>query len=211
MKIQLVNDANIAANDFHTLTVASEYFANIVAKAWGQSSVTVSPDAGDMVIYVTDLKRQLGAAGYHTVENGKPVGYVSPKSTSGKIFGQYTPSKYLKSIKRTLPERYVSGLITVICHELAEMLCDPYIKTVSAEDANGRTWLVEVGDHAFGGFFNKTFFGQVCVFPDITTPAFYDLKGKAPYSIANLLTGPFKKSAKGYAFYKDQFGRLVKF
>ncbi len=211
MKIQLVNDAKIAENDFHTLVVASEYFANIVAKAWGQSAVTVSQDAGDWTLYVTDLHRHLGAAGYHTVENGKPVAYVSPKSCGVQVFGQYTPSKYLKSIKKTIAERYVSGLITVICHEIAEVMCDPDIATLSSKDASGRTWLVEVGDHAFGGFFNKTFFGKLCVFPDITTPAFYDLNGKAPFSIANLLTGPFKMSPKGYAYYKDQFGRLVKF
>ena len=210
MKIQLVNQAGIADNDFHTLVTAVNYFGNLVTKAWGAPDLTVTTEIGDWVIYVTDLHRQVGAAGYHTVIAGKPTGYVSPKSSGAKIFGGYTPAKYLKSIKKTIAERYVSGLVTVICHELAEMICDPIIQSYSKPDALGRTWLIEVGDHAFGGYFNKTFFGQICVFPDITTPAFYDLKGKAPFSIANLLSAPFTMSSKGYAYYKDATGKLVK-
>ena len=210
MKVQLINQAGIADNDFHTLVTAVDYFGSLVTKAWGVPALNVTTDKGDWIIYVTDSNRQLGAAGYHTVVAGKPVAYVSPKSSGAKMFGGYTPSKYLKSIKRTLPERYVSGLVTVICHELAEMICDPLIATYSSKDSLGRNWLIEVGDHAFGGYFNKTFFNQVCVFPDITTPSFYDLKGKAPFSIANLLTAPFKMSPKGYAYYKDANGKLVK-
>jgi len=210
MKVQLVNQAGIADNDFHTLVTAADYFASLVTKAWNTSALTVTAEAGDWVIYVTDSNRQLGAAGYHKVVAGKPIGYVSPKASGTKMFGEYTPSKYLKSIKKTIAERYVSGLITVICHELAEMICDPVIQTYSKQDALGRTWLIEVGDHAFGGYFNKTFYNQVCVFPDITTPAFYDLKGKAPFSIANLLTAPFIMSTKGYGYYKNANGVLVK-
>lgn len=210
MKVQLVNQAGIADNDFHTLVTAVGYFSGLVTKAWNVPDIAVTTEAGDWVIYVTESNRQLGAAGYHKVVNGKPTGYVSPKGSGSSIFGVYYPVKYLKSLKKTIAERYVSGLVTVVCHELAEMICDPVIQTYSKPDSFGRSWLIEVGDHAFGGFFNKTFFGKICVFPDITTPAFYDLKGKAPFSIANLLTAPFKMSAKGYAYYKDANGKLVK-
>ena len=210
MKIQLVNQTGIADNDFHTLVTASDYFAGLVTKAWNAPAVTVTSEPGDWVIYVTDSNRVLGAAGYHKVVAGKPTGYVSPKGSGSSMFGTYYPAKYLKSIKKTIAERYVSGLITVVCHELAEMICDPLIATYSSKDALGREWLIEVGDHAFGGFFNKTFFGKLCVFPDITIPAFYDLKGKAPFSLANLIKAPFTMSAKGYAYYKDANGKLVK-
>ena len=210
MKVQLVNQAGIADNDFHTLVTAADYFASLVTKAWNAPALTVTADVGDWVIYVTDSNRQLGAAGYHKVIAGKPTGYVSPKASGSSLFGIYYPAKILKSINKTIAERYVSGLVTVVCHELAEMICDPLIQTYSKPDLLGRQWLIEVGDHAFGGFFNKTFFGKVCVFPDITTPAFYDLNGKAPFSIANLLTAPFKMAPKGYAFYKDSTGKLVK-
>ena len=210
MKVQLVNQAGIADNDFHTLVTAVDYFGSVVTKAWGAPSLTVTTDPGDWVIYVTDLHRQLGAAGYHTVIAEKPTGYVSPKGSGSTLFGTFYPAKYLKSIKKTIAERYISGLVTVVCHELAEMICDPIIQTYSKPDSLGRSWLIEVGDHAFGNFFNKTFFNQVCVFPDITTPAFYDVKGKAPFSIANLLTAPFTMSAKGYGYYKGVNGVLVK-
>ena len=210
MKVQLVNQAGIADNDFHTIVSAVDYFGTLVATAWNAPSLIVTTDPGDWVIYITESNRQLGAAGYHKVVAGKPTGYVSPKGSGSTLFGVFYPAKYLKSIKKTIAERYVSGLVTVICHELAEMICDPLITTYSKPDALGRQWLIEVGDHAFGGFLNKTFFGKVCVFPDITTPAFYDLKGKAPFSIANLLTAPFKMPAKGYAYYKDATGKLVK-
>jgi len=210
MKVQLVNQAGIADNDFHTLVTAVGYFSDLVVKAWNAPALEVTADAGDWVIYITENNRHAGAAGYHKVVAGKPEGYVSPKASGSSMFGIYYPSKVLKSINKTIAERYVSGLVTVVCHELAEMICDPLIATYSKPDSLGRVWLIEVGDHAFGGFFNKTFFGKVCVFPDITTPAFYDLKGKAPFSIANLLTAPFKMAPKGYAYYKNAAGTLVK-
>ena len=208
MKIQLINQAGIADADFQTITQAVSYFTPLVTKAWNLVDASVVTDAGDWVVYVTEAKRHTGAAGYHKVEGGKVVAYCSPRA-SGRLFGTYIKPLIIKG-KQIHPGLSTPGLVSVICHEIAEMLCDPQIDNYSKPDSQGRAWLIEVGDHCFGNYFNKVFNNQTCIFPDITTPAFYDLKGKAPFTIGNTLSAPFTMSAKGYAYYKDATGKLVK-
>ena len=210
--IRLINDNNISDSDFQTLTKGVAQYVPLVTKAWGIRDVTVvgggTPVAGDWLIYLTEKNRHLGAAGYHTVLNGVPVAYCSPNN-SYYMFGRYSKALIVKG-KTIHGAVYRSGLLGTICHEVAEMLCDPYIKTVSAIDSQGRKWLVEVGDHVFGSYKLEIIDGQNCVLPDCTTPAFYDLNGKAPFSIFGAATAPFTMTPNGYAYSVDATGKFTK-
>lgn len=212
--IRLINDESIAAKDFDRITQALQYFVSLVTKAWNINGVSVvgggTPVDGDWLVYATEKNRVTGAAGYHKSQAGIPIAYCS-LNASGTLFGKYSKPVYSTRLKKNLfPARYVGGLVTTLAHEIAEMLCDPQIATLSAKDSLGRTWLVEVCDHVFGSFINYTVDGIDCILPDVTTPAFYDLKGKAPFSILGAATAPFTMTAKGYGYYKDAAGKLTK-
>jgi hypothetical protein len=210
--IRLINDGVMSDVDFQTMSKAVQQFVPLVTKAWGIKSVKVevggSPVQGDWLVYCTEKNRRLGAAGYHGTLNGYPVAYCSLKA-SGRIFGTYLRPLIVKG-KQIHAAFYTPGLVTTICHEIAEMLCDPNIKTLSATDAQGRAWLVEVCDHVFGFYQLTVVDGKNCILPDVTTPAFYDLKGSAPYSILGGATAPFTLTPKGYAYYMDAKGVLLK-
>lgn len=210
--IRLINDAGLTDADFQTLTGGVAQFVPMVTKAWGMKDVQVTsgglPVVGDWLVYITEKNRHTGAAGYHQTLNGYPVAYCSPRA-SGRLFGTYIKPLVLKG-KTIHGAFYTPGLITTVCHEIAEMLCDPYIQTISSVDAQGRKWLVEVCDHAFGSFQVAIIDGKNLILPDVTTPAFYNLNGKAPFSIFNACPAPFTMTAKGYAYYMDANGKLVK-
>jgi len=210
--IRLINDNNIAESDFQTLTKGVAQYVPLITQAWEIKDVTVvgggAPVDGDWLIYLTEKGRRPFATGYHKVQGGVPVAFCSPKA-SFYMFGRYYKPVVIKG-KVVRPTTYRTGLLTTICHEVAEMLCDPYIKTVSAVDSTGKKWLVEVGDHVFGSYKLVVIDGQNCILPDATTPAFYDLKGKAPFSIYGGATAPFTLTPKGYAYYMDATGKLVK-
>lgn len=209
--IRIINDANIAPADFNTIVEAIKCFVPKVTTAWGMESVTVvangTPVTGDWLVYATEAKRKVGAAGYHGVLNGSPVAYCSPKA-SGRLFGTYIKALSIKG-KLIHKALYTPGLVTVMCHEIAEMLCDPYIQNMSSEDAKGRKWLIEVCDHVFGSYDVCTVGTVNCVLPDVTTPAFYNLNGLAPYSIFNATVAPFILTPKGYAYWMNN-GKLEK-
>ena len=213
--ICLVNET-ISDSDLKVHASAVSYFAPFVTKAWKLPAVKITtdtkPQVGAWNVFITERNRKPGARGFHTVEGGLPVAYCSPKAAY-KPFGAYFAGLIVKG-KRVTPERVREGLITVLCHEIAEMLCDPKIDTVSAVDSKGRAWLVEVCDHVFGQYliYTEPVSSTVCVLPDVTTASFYDLKGKAPYSIkASALPGsPFTLTPQGYGYYKDATGKLIK-
>ena len=209
--ICLVNDVNISSKDMDTLVKAVQSYCNLVTTAWKQKSVTVTatPTPGAWLVHLTETKRQLGALGYHTVEAGLPVAYVSFKAVVSKLWGKYYKPLVIKG-KTIRGAVYTQGLVSVVCHEVAEMLCDPAINTLSPVDSLGRRWLVEVGDHCAGSYSLLTVDGNVCVLPDATTPAFYDLKAKGPYTLYNAIAAPFTMTAKGYGYYKDASGKLIK-
>jgi hypothetical protein len=209
--ICLINDVNIAPADMATMVSVLQTFCNQVTTAWKQPSVTVTttPSPGAWLVHLTEAKRQSGAYGYHTVENGLPVAYCSLKAVSNKLWGLYFKPITLKG-KVIRPETYSEGLISVVAHEIAEALCDPAIGTVSAKDSKGRTWLVEVCDHCSGSFSLVTVNGHQCILPDVTTPAFYDVNGKAPFTLNNAVKLPFTMTPKGYGYYKTATGQLVK-
>jgi hypothetical protein len=209
MEICLVNDAGLVEGDLAVIKQAVQYFVPLVTSAWKLPAytVTTSPIRKDGVwnILITEKNRKAGANGFHALENGLPVAYCSPKASF------YTYGKILKQIliggKLIRPLTYREGLVTTICHEIAEMLCDQKITTYSKPDAQGRKWLVEVCDHCFGSYLIHTISGTDCVLPDVTTPAFYDVKGASPYTLNNAVTAPFTLTPKGYGYY--QSGMIV--
>ena len=210
--IQLINhpDSGISAQNFATIEAALKLFAPMVTTAWNLPPVTITTDpvAGAWVMHITNQNQQVGAAGYHNVANGIPTAYCSPNA-SYRVFGNYYPAFSIRG-KVLTPERFSPGLVTTIAHEMAEMLCDPTINTVSAVDSNGHQWLVEVCDHVFGSYFPITVFNTACVMPDVTTPNFYKLGSKAPYSLHNAVSAPFTLTPQGYAYYKGANGQLIK-
>lgn len=210
--IRIINDAQISDTDFDKIVKAIKYFIPKVTSAWGINSVNVEtngvPVTGDWLIYATEAKRKVGASGYHTLLNGNPVAYCSPKA-SGRLFGTYIKALTIKG-KLIHKDLYTPGLVSVICHEIAEMLCDPYVQTISAEDSKGRKWLIEVCDHVFGSYETYAVDNTNCVLPDVTTPAFYNLQAPGPYSIFNAAVTPFVMTPKGYAYWMDSTGKLQK-
>ena len=210
--IRLINDAVIASKDFDTITQAVQHFVPLVTTAWNIADVTVvnggTPVAGDWLVYATEKNRHTGAGGYHETKAGIPVAYCSPKA-SGRLFGTYLKPLVIKG-KQIHGAFYAAGLVTVLCHEIAEMLCDPQIATVSPVDNKGRPWLVEVCDHCFGSYTTFSVGPVNCVLPDVTTPSFYNLNGVAPFSILEACPAPFTMTPKGYAYYKNESGVLIK-
>ncbi|CAB4122250.1 hypothetical protein UFOVP27_125 [uncultured Caudovirales phage] len=194
-----------------TMVKVVQGFCNKVTTAWKQPAVTVTtiPTPGAWLIHLTEIKRSIGALGYHTIEGGIPTAYVSLKAVNGKLWGKYYKPLVIKG-KTIRSATYSAGIVSVICHEVAEMLCDPAIATLSSKDSKGRQWLVEVCDHCYGSYDLVTVDGNVCIIPDVTTPAFYDLKAKGPYTLYNAIAAPFTMTAKGYGYYKDASGKLIK-
>ena len=203
----LYNEANLPAADFKNLILGTQEFANLVTKAWNLPNVVVTdkPATGDWEIHLSEANRHTGASGYHTFINNVPVAWCSPKAAV-QTFGTYYPPRKLK-LSTTAPI-YSIGLITTICHELAEMLCDPAIKTLSSYDKQNRKWLVEVCDHVFGVYFPLTVNGINMVVPDVTTPAFYSLTAKGPYDLQGVVKAPFTLTPKGYGYWEDASGHL---
>lgn len=209
--ICLVNDVSISTTDMATLVKAVQSYCNLITDAWKQKRVvvTTTPTEGAWLIHLTETKRHTGALGYHTVEAGIPVAYVSFKAVVSKLWGKYFKPLTIKG-KVIRQATYSPGIVSVICHEVAEMLCDPVIQTLSPVDSLGRQWLVEVGDHCSGSYALVPVDGNICLIPDATVPAFYNLKAKGPYTLYNAVTAPFTMTAKGYGYYKDASGKLIK-
>jgi hypothetical protein len=193
------------------MVIILQGFCDQVTKAWKQPSVkvTTTPTPGAWLIHLTEKKRQTGALGYHTGEGGIPTAYISFNAVVKKIWGLYYKPFVIKG-KVIRQATYSQGIISVIAHEVAEMLCDPAISTLSAKDAQGRNWLVEVCDHCSGVFSLVTVNGKTAILPDVTTPAFYDVKAQGPYTLCNSVTAPFTMTPKGYGYYKTETGQLVK-
>ena len=182
------------------------------------TATTDSKVKADMVIKVTDLNRQTGALGYHTVEKGVPTAYCSPRAV-GRTYGHYSPALFTREVKvlgkvvkkATLihPASYTQGLVTVIIHEALEMLADANIDHV-ATAPDGKKWLVEVCDHVSGIYGTENVAGNICVIPDATFPSYYQSNGVAPFDLFNTEKSAFDRSApKFYAFYQDANGKWV--
>lgn len=161
--------------------------------SWGKPSVT------DWPVYITSRNRHIGAAGYHTIEHGVPTAYCLP-GTSYNRFGTWRAAKPKTKWRAAVDEYRLQGTLAVVIHEIVEMLGDPLVATVSMPDTKGRKWLREIADPVAKSSYAKAFNGKMCILPDIVLPSFYDVAGKAPFSIAGFATAPFTLAPGGYAY-----------
>lgn len=212
--ICLVNEARIDPKEFEELASDTEAFIPEFAIPWefGQVDVTVSNTAvpGAWNVFIGNKDRHPGAAGWHDKDaTGTPFARILP-GTSRNRFGTYRPARSFRG--RVLWGEYTrAGTLGVICHEVAEMLGDPLLETVSMPDHSGHQWLREIADPVYGVNFARLVNGRMVVYPDIVLPSFYDLAGVGPYSIANSVTGPFTIISKaGYGFWRNLLGKFIK-
>jgi hypothetical protein len=234
-QLHLVNSGAITNEELSITRDAVQDFTNIATKYWPAPSVslvtsgTVSiPDAKN--IYITDDKINAKALGYHVAN---PVAaFISPKmnrvttlslrrrlnllGTVREHPGLNVKNKVIIAAKPTL---FIPGMISVICHEIVEMLADPNLDNWKVMP-DGSSVLVEVGDHAnafhFKAVITSTIKGKVVTnkvcFPDFTLPSFYDAKGVAPFSYTGAVTAPFTFLHGCYAYILGKDGaRLMQF
>ena len=193
-----------------------QYFASVLKPG---TLITLTPTEGADVIHITEANRHIGASGYHIVVNGAPTAFCSLRA-AGRLEGHYSPALWKRGIKLlgkvvTQPklihgEEFTPGLITVVCHELAEMFADGNIATYTAEDSQGRQWLKEPCDWVFGTYMVHTINGKVVVFPNVALDSFSTLGAPAPYDLCGIVKAPFEMTPKGYAYYRGINGVNLK-
>jgi len=215
MNFCIVDETGLSADELKTLSLGATDHILSYVNAWKFPTTSLRVgvlSALDIPIYITTRNRRTNAAGFHCVENGKPAIYVLP-NTAFNRYGTWRKALIQRLTgKVILPEYKREGTLSVLCHEVAEVLGDPLVKTVSTPDKNGHQWLVEIADPVVGFPYMKVINGHNCVFPDIAFPSFYDVNGLAPYSIAKSPKAPFTipDPTKGYAYWKDKLGALFK-
>jgi hypothetical protein len=224
-RIVLVDEVGVSYLDSQIFTRAVEYFIPLVASAWSKDKFTVQwasapvgktyeGDGTDWVIYLSERNRHAGALGYHNKTSaGTPFAFCSLKLNGNNLFGRYHRAKIVKGKTFGVSKFIGTGLITTVCHEIAEMIADPKVETMSALDKLGRSWLVEIADPIDGNYllFTDPVSSTDCVLPDIALPSFYSLKGSQPYSLAHSVSAPFTLAKpKGYAYYKNALGSYIR-
>lgn len=221
MRLVIINESNLSAVELLNFKLGAENYIPRLSP-WGFDKVEVSTanftgDASksslfkdfDMKVYITNRLGKLGIAGYHAVENGKPVAYVKP-GTAYSRFGYYHKALIVKG-KVITKESMTMKCFGVMCHEIAEMLGNPLRDTFSAPDSLGRQWYREITDHVHGNDYMKTVNGVNMVFPDCALPNFYKIGANTELSIKGNLAKSFTLTPKGYGYYKGADGKLVKF
>jgi len=217
--ITVVNESTtITGADALRISLALNTFAEQVCKAWSLPAHTVGLgqsriDGWNLCIVDKFPNPAMAktALGYHEVLNGYPIGYIlaHPYGTQRPALGRYTAPITFLGKQLTKPS-YLPGLVTVMAHELAEMLIDPEVN-MTKTDSKGRNWLMEVCDHTVGLIAATLPIGSsMPVLPDFTLPSFYDVKGKPPYSLLNVPPMPFYLVPGAYGYYKDANGALHK-
>lgn len=201
------------AEDKTTLNVLVDATSVFLNKLSPGSIATLTPTPGAEVIHLTEDKRHIGASGYHILMNGIPTAYCSP-SAAGRPYGYFNSGiiratvvngKVIHPAHQVHPALTTPGLITVVCHEIAEMLADGNIATYSAPDSKGNAWLLEPCDWVFGEYYEDTVDGNLCVFPNVALPAFTDVNNNVgPFDLIGLVKGPFQRSQHGYAYMLDK-------
>ena len=210
MNINLVNESpSCSPKDFQSIVDAVTQFVPMVTKAWNlptytvTSSATRDPKAWNVCILTKFPNPAMGRAyGYHEAVNGLPIAYIRANSFSTRAATGLYKAPLLVRGKAVTPERLGDGLATVVMHEIAEMLVDPFIKERRVA-GDGKSWILEICDHT-KGLFKIVTKNAVVVAPDFTNPAFYDLKGIAPLSHCNVPLKPFTLVAGAYGFWDNQ-------
>jgi len=215
MTINLVNESKVINNaDAFTIAHALTLFSNQVCAAWQLPNNPIAYSnmrTNGWNICIVDKFPNPAmegiALGYHEILNGQPIGYIKaqPYGSSRSPLGRYI--KLISFAGKTImPAKYLPGLVTVMAHELAEMLIDPTIDKYKP-DSQQRNWLMEVCDHTVGLYIIPVLTYNVNpVFPDFTWPSFYNVIGKAPYSQLNVPPAPFYLVKGAYGYYKDATG-----
>lgn len=200
----LVNESNLSAMEMLTHKLGIEdYLPEVLGWGFGKINISISAlQPTDIPIYITNRKGKFRIAGYHDVENGKPVAYVKP-GTAYSRFGYYHPAS------RLLKESMTLKTFGVVIHELMEILGNPLRNTFSEPDSQGRQWYREITDHVHGNEFMKVINGVKCVFPDCALPNFYKVGATTDLSIRGNLTKPFTLTPKGYGYFKGDNGALT--
>ena len=197
--------------DLLNIEAAVKYFLSQINPA---VAVTTTPTHGAEIVHITDLNRHAGASGYHVSVNGVPTAYCSPEAAyrlwgyynSGIIPGITRNGKVIYPTRQVHEPLYTPGLITVICHEIAEMLADGNVKTLTAPDSKGRQWLLEPCDWVFGKFLVHTINGNVCIFPDVALDSYSKVNGLPPYDLLGVIKKPFELNPPAYAYYETPAG-----
>lgn len=209
MNFCIVDEIGLTQDEIKTLALGASDHLLAYASQWKFSASIRSGvlSASDVPIYITNRNRRVGASGYHCYENGKPAIYVLP-NTAYNRYGTWRKALLGLLGKVILPEYKREGTLTTICHEVAEVLSDPLVTTLSAPDSQGRRWLVEIADPVMGFTYMKVINGHKCIFPDIVFPGFYDFNSTKPLSIMNTPTAPFTipNPLKGYAYWMSKLG-----
>ena len=217
MAIVVVNESkSVTTPQALAITKGLQYFSQQVTTAWNLPpnlpTYAAARDPKSWNVCIVDEFPNTSmtslAYGYHELVNGVPIAYIR-----ANCYGKRNPlGTYIKPLivrgKQITKPIMTPGLFSVICHELAEMLIDPQINK-TAKDQLGRNWLMEICDHTVGQFIINLDNG-VAVAPDFTTPSFYDVNGKAPFSYLNVPTKPFTMPPGGYGYYLNASGTPVK-
>jgi len=218
MTITLVNESTtVTHTDALDIAVALNAFAARVCATWGLPARPVvlgKSRVDDWNLCIVDKfpnpAMAKTALGYHEVLNGYPIGYIlaQPYGAQRPALGRYVKPITFLGKQLTKPS-YLPGLITVMAHELAEMLIDPEIN-MTKTDSKGRNWLMEVCDHTVGLTVGPMPINSTAILPDFTLPSFYDVNGKQPYSFLGVPPMPFYLVPGAYGYYKDTNGALHK-
>lgn len=221
MILALINEAKLPDSDIATFAKAVQISTTEFAKTWGLEQPIVqvgSTSPSDWKIYITNRARRPKAKGYHDLEHGVPVAYCSPQACLNKLYGAYTPPIISRGIfhkgQVLYAEKCKEGLITVIVHEVIEMLADPdpFGKSqLSEPDTQGRPWLVEPVDPVDGINYMLKLDGKETILPDFVYPSFYKKDGIAPFSRSGQAKAPFTIPVKtGYGFWRSVKGVFTK-
>ena len=205
MRISFINEVGLVPREMEVIRLGVLSHAQKVTKAYGLDPLEIVEGA-QIKIYITERKR-LGALAWRNVENGVPVVYASLKA-SVKPFGVYTKPFVLKG--RTIsPARMRSGLISVLAHEVSELLVSPNMDNFTMPDNAGKSWRKEICDPVLGSYYFEAINGVNCVFPDFVLPSFWDVKAQAPYSYLGTAKAPMVWARGSYAWFKTGISRLL--
>ena len=223
MNFQILDESGMTPADLETTRLALiEYLKPLAPWNFGECQVTVG--AGDGVpIYITKRNRKITAAGFHTVENGKPVIYIAPVTDrfgyflAGKPAKPFVPAKKIGTFTLrarpavpATPDTMRGGQLATICHEVIETLMDAGIDTYSSPDALGHNLLVEVADPVHGQYYKVVVNGINCILPNAVLPNWYKMGSTLPYDVMGWCIAPFVKSPRGYAYWRDKVGNFIK-
>ena len=217
IRLALITDADIPADVMAVYkTVLEEQIAELKTK-WPLPEVEVITVAepGAWTAIITTQGRKLGADGYHNVTRaGIPFALIVP-GTGRNPYGTYRYGRLAFKIGSVLfparAEYKRSGVLTILVHEVIEMLVDPFLKTASKPDSKGRKWLIEVcSTSVMGGYYMKKIAGKNCILANYSYPSAYELCGVAPFDHMGVLKAPFTVTAKSYPYQITDEGKLVK-